>query len=72
MNMFKLFDVVALVAAIPDEGLERGQVGTIIEIYNNGEAYEVEFSDHRNGHTYAMLALNAEQLMMLHYQPVHE
>jgi hypothetical protein len=70
--MFKLFDEVALLVAIPDEDLVRGQVGTIIEIHNDGEAFEVEFSDRRNGHTYAMLALNVEQLMKLHYQPVHE
>ena len=31
--------------------------------------YEVEFSDN-NGVTYASVALKAEQLMILHYQPL--
>ena len=36
-------DVVALLTDLPDEGLERGQTGTVVLTHNNGEAYEVEF-----------------------------
>ncbi len=36
-------DVVALLADLPAEGLERGQTGTVVLTHNNGEAYEVEF-----------------------------
>ncbi len=69
MRNFKLFDVVALVKDLPDEDLFSGQVGTIVEVYNDGEAFEVEFVD-RTGHTYGLLTLRPEQLMILHYEPV--
>jgi hypothetical protein len=32
--------------------------------------YEVEFCDN-DGHTYGLLALKAEQLMVLHHQQLH-
>ena len=63
-----LLDVVALTADLPDKGLRRGQVGTIVEELAD-DVYEVEFSD-TDGMTYALVALKAEQLMILHYQPL--
>ena len=45
--------------------LPRGQVGTVVEEYNNGTAFEVEFSD-VNGQTYALVSLTAEQVMLLY------
>jgi hypothetical protein len=36
-------DVVALLCDLPDDGLERGQTGTIVLTHGNGEAFEVEF-----------------------------
>ncbi len=69
MKNFKLFDVVALTEDLPEENLSSGQVGTIVEVYNDGEAFEVEFVD-KNGHTYGLLTLNPEQLILLHYEPV--
>ncbi len=63
----ELLDVVALTEDLPQRGLQRGQVGTVVEILSPG-VFEVEFSDDE-GRTYAMLALRAEQLMVLHYQP---
>ncbi len=62
-----LYDVVALLEDLPDEGLKRGQVGTLIEAWEPG-VYEVEFSD-TNGITYALVALRAEQLMTLYWHP---
>jgi hypothetical protein len=61
----KLLDVVALTEDLLKEGLFRGQVGTVVEILAP-EVYEVEFSDDE-GQTYAMKALNASQLLVLHY-----
>lgn len=43
--------------------LGRGQVGTVVEELAP-DAYEVEFSDDQ-GRTYALLAVRAEQLMVL-------
>jgi hypothetical protein len=63
-----LLDVVALTQDLPEKGLARGQVGTVVETLAPG-VFEVEFCDNE-GQTYAMLALRAEQLMILHYHPV--
>ena len=43
--------------------LHRGDVGTVILTYGNGEC-EVEFAD-RDGRTYAMLPLSADCLLVL-------
>ena len=64
----KLLDVVALTEDLPERGLSRGQVGTIVESLTP-DVFEVEFSDDE-GRTYATLALRADQLMVLHYRPV--
>ena len=63
----KLLDVVALTQDLPDRGLRRGQVGTVVELLRP-DVYEVEFAD-IDGEAYAMLALRRDQLMPLHYQP---
>ena len=60
-------DVVALTEDIPDRGLLRGQVGTVVESLGPG-VFEVEFVDN-DGRTYAMLPLRTNQLLVLHYQP---
>lgn len=68
MNQIKLLDVVALTEDLPEKNLVRGQVGTIVEMYEP-DAYEVEFSDD-DGRTYALLPLRAHQLMVLHHRPL--
>lgn len=62
-----VLDVVALTEDIPDRGLLRGQVGTVVESLGPG-VFEVEFVDN-DGRTYAMLPLKSSQLLVLHYQP---
>lgn len=62
----KLFDVVALTDDLPDRGLLRGQVGTVVELLAVG-IYEVEFSDD-DGHMYGSIALEASQLLPLHFR----
>jgi hypothetical protein len=67
MNIpIKLLDVVALTEDLPQEGLYRGQVGTVVEILAP-DVYEVEFNDDQ-GQTYAMKALKDIQLMVLHHK----
>ena len=63
----KLLDVVALTEDFPEQGLVKGQVGTVVEDLAPN-VYEVEFSDNQ-GRTYAMVALRAEQLLVLRYEP---
>jgi hypothetical protein len=67
-QVIHLLDVVALTEDLPERGLRRGQVGTVVEDLAPG-VFEVEFADDQ-GRTYASLALKAEQLLVLHYQPV--
>ena len=65
----KLLDVVALTVDVPEDNLWRGQVGTVVEILANGNAFEVEFSD-RNGRTYESMGLRLNQIMVLRFEPV--
>ena len=67
-HRFKLLDVVALTEDLSERGLVRGQVGTIVETLAT-DVFEVEFCDN-DGRAYAMLALKASQLMILHHEPV--
>ena len=62
-----VLDVVALTEDVPDRGLLRGQVGTVVESLSPG-VFEVEFVDN-DGRTYAFLPLKSSQLLLLHYQP---
>jgi hypothetical protein len=64
----RLLDVVALLSDVPAHGLLRGQVGTVVELLDG--AYEGEFSDDE-GETYAELALEPHQLLVLHHRPQH-
>ena len=67
-----MHDIVALREDTParhfltgeDVQLRRGQIGTIVMIHD-GTIFEVEFAD-RDGRTYAMLPIKADQLMILH------
>ena len=67
-DTFRLLDVVALTQDLPECGLLRGQVGTIVESLGP-DVFEVEFCDN-DGRTYASLALKASQLMVLHHEPI--
>jgi hypothetical protein len=60
--------VVALTQDLPERGLLRGQVGTIVESLGP-DVFEIEFCDN-DGRTYASLALKASQLMVLHHEPI--
>ncbi|WP_295436569.1 DUF4926 domain-containing protein [uncultured Thiodictyon sp.] len=64
----RLLDVVALASRIPEYGLDRGQVGTVVDILADGQAFEVEFCD-RAGRTYESVGLRPDQLMTLHFDP---
>ena len=67
-NTIRLLDVIALTEDLPRRGLYRGQVGTVVELLPDG-GFEVEFSDN-NGCTYASLALQSSQVIVLRHQPV--
>lgn len=67
LNPINELDTVAVTVDLPEPGLARGQVGTVLHIHAPG-VYEVEFVD-KAGHTYAVATLPAEQLLHLRYEP---
>ncbi|MFN0277532.1 MAG: DUF4926 domain-containing protein [Pyrinomonadaceae bacterium] len=67
MRNINLFDSVVLLDDIPGENLERGNVGAIVHVHNDGEAFEVEFVD-TDGHTYGLLPLTPNQFIVLSHE----
>ena len=61
----ELLDTVAVMADIPAMGLTAGEVGAVVEVLGDGEAFEVEFCD-SSGVTYGLYTLLASQLVALH------
>jgi hypothetical protein len=59
--MLKEHERVVLTTAVPGEGLESGDVGTVVHVYSDGKAYEVEFVA-LDGHTTAVATLEADQV----------
>lgn len=66
----KLLDVVALTEDQPEHNLKRGEVGTVVEILSDGEAFEVEFSDD-NGQMYKCSSFLASQLQVISDEPIN-
>lgn len=54
--MFEELQVIELTHDIKEYNLKEGERGTIVEVYKNGKAYEVEFVT-PNGKTIALLTL---------------
>ena len=62
--MIKEHERVVLAATVPSEGLVAGDVGTVVHVYRDGQAYEVEFTT-LEGQTAAVVTLEAS-----HVRPV--
>ena len=54
----KELDRVVLTEPIPAEGLEAGDVGTVVHVYRDGRAFEVEFTT-LDGRTAAVVTVEA-------------
>jgi hypothetical protein len=70
MSKFELLSVVALLQDLPEKGLVRGQIGTVVEVYSPTVG-EIEFCD-REGRTYALVTLSSDVLMRLHDHPLDQ
>ncbi len=66
MKILKLLDPVAILKNVPQKMVVLGQVGTIVEELALG-VFEVEFCNNF-GETIAQFAVEAEDLLLLHYQ----
>ncbi len=58
--MIKELEVVVLTEPVPEHALEKGDVGTVVHVFRNGEAYEVEFVTLK-GATAALATLKPSQ-----------
>lgn len=54
-------DVVVLTRDLPDHGLRKGDVGTIVLVHENPEGYEVEFCN-LTGETAAVVSLRTSDV----------
>lgn len=59
--MIREHSSVVLTEAIPSAGLEAGDVGVVVHVHQNGDAYEVEFLT-LDGNTIAVETLTARQV----------
>jgi hypothetical protein len=60
---------VVLTVTVPGEGLEPGDVGTVVHVYRDGEAYEVEFVA-LDGHTAAVVTLEGSQVRPVSHREI--
>lgn len=63
----RIGDAVALLIAMSDDGLARGQVGTVVEVLDSNTVL-VEFTDD-DGRGYAIVPCRHSDLLILHYVP---
>ena len=60
-DKMKEHDLVVLKAAVAEHGLEAGDIGTVVHLYRDGTAAEVEFA-RADGTTVAVVTLEAAKL----------
>jgi hypothetical protein len=59
--MIRVHERVVLRTPLASEGLEAGDVGTVVHVYKDKQAYEVEFVT-LDGHTAAVVTLEASEV----------
>ncbi|MEO5803022.1 MAG: DUF4926 domain-containing protein [Verrucomicrobiota bacterium] len=59
--MIKEHERVVLKAPVPNEKLEAGDVGTVLHVYRDGAAYEIEFTT-LEGATAAVVTVESSQV----------
>lgn len=67
--MIHELDSVVLVNDLPEHGLEKGDIGTVVLVHGNGEGYEVEFMT-LHGETVAVISLFASQIRPIGKQEI--
>jgi len=59
--MIKELDTVVLTTDLPEYGLERGDIGTVVLVHENSKGYEVEFVT-LDGETMGVVSLFSSQV----------
>jgi hypothetical protein len=57
--------MVVLTASLPEQKLQAGDFGTVVHLYPNREAYEIEFSMVQGGASFAIVTIPASQVRPL-------
>ncbi len=73
MEEIRLHDVLALLVDHPEQGLRRGEVGTVVDVLTQNEhhpaGYIVEFVNEETGEVYAQADItDATQVVRLHFR----
>jgi hypothetical protein len=67
--MIKEHERVVLKSPVPSEGLEAGDVGTVIHVYRDGAAYEVEFTT-LEGNTAAVVTVESSEVRPVNHREI--
>lgn len=59
--MIKELEIVALTEDLPEHHLKAGDTGTVVDVYRDGEGYQVEFMT-LFGETIGIVAVQASQI----------
>ncbi len=68
--MIREHDTVVLACDLPEENLKEGDIGTVVHIYQDGAAYEVEFTA-LDGETVAVVTLQKRQVRPVRRHEIH-
>jgi hypothetical protein len=69
MNRIEEHDRVVLTSDLPKENLAHGDVGTVVHVYRDGLAFEVEFVA-LDGETVALVMLEATQVRPVEHREI--
>ena len=67
--MMKEHDCVVLLSDLPDDGLQAGDVGTVVHVHQAGAGYEVEFTT-LTGQTVCVATVMPSQLRPITCQDI--
>ncbi len=67
--MIKEHETVVLTESLPAAGLEAGDVGVVVHVHRNGEAYEIEFMT-LDGNTLTVETLSSGQIRAARNQDI--
>ena len=66
--MIEELDTVALLVDKPEANLEKGLMGTVVDVLGQHEAFQVEFVDDE-GYTFGLETFKPDELLKLHRRP---
>jgi hypothetical protein len=62
LHRFRDLEAVQLRDDLPEYGLSRGEIGTVVHVFETADAYLVEFTNDVDGSTKALAELTPRQI----------